>query len=59
VQDVVNGNNSRISSRNSEKYLTRLGLQHKLSRWQQMSEDFAAQLYSGSGNGVKPVRKRE
>ncbi|WP_296058425.1 HDOD domain-containing protein [uncultured Amphritea sp.] len=59
LPDVVNVNNCRISSRISEKYLTRLGLQHKLSRWQQMSEDFAAQLYSGSGNGFKPVRKRE
>ncbi|WP_299199627.1 HDOD domain-containing protein [uncultured Amphritea sp.] len=51
LPDVVNVNDCHISSQISEKYITRLGLQNKLPRWQQMSEDFASQLYSGSGNG--------
>ncbi|WP_428034484.1 HDOD domain-containing protein [Amphritea sp.] len=51
LPDVVNINDCRISSQVSEKYVTRLGLQNKLSHWQQMSEDFASQLYSGSGSG--------
>ncbi|WP_417221875.1 HDOD domain-containing protein [Amphritea sp.] len=51
LPDVVNINECRICSRISQKYLTRLGLQNNLSRWQQMSEEFASQLYSGVGQG--------
>lgn len=51
LPDVVSLNDCHISSQISEKYVARLGLQNKLLLWQQMSEDFASQLYSGSGKG--------
>ena len=51
LPDVVNVNDCRISSRISESYLKKLGLQDKLSHWQEMSEEFALQLYSGTGKG--------
>ncbi|GGK85935.1 HDOD domain-containing protein [Amphritea balenae] len=51
LPDVVNVNDCRISSRISESYLKKLGLQDKLSHWQEMSEEFALQLYSGVGKG--------
>lgn len=51
LPDVVNINECRICSRISQKYLTRLGLQNNLPRWQEMSEAFASQLYSGVGKG--------
>ncbi|RTE66285.1 HDOD domain-containing protein [Amphritea opalescens] len=51
LPDVVNINDCRICSQVSMKYLTRLGLQNKLPLWQQMSEEFASQLYSGAGHG--------
>ncbi|MDO6563564.1 response regulator [Amphritea sp. 1_MG-2023] len=51
LPDVVNINDCQISSRVNQKYVIRLGLQDKLSLWQQMSEEFAAQLYTGAGQG--------
>ena len=51
LPDVVNVNECHISSQINDKYVARLGLQNKLPRWQQLSEDFASQLYSGVGNG--------
>ena len=51
LPDVVNVNECRICSRISSPYLKRLGISDKLHHWQEMSEDFAAQLYSGSGHG--------
>ena len=51
LPDVVNVNECRICSSISHTYINRLGLQNKLGRWQQMSEEYASQLYSGVAKG--------
>lgn len=51
LPDVVNVNECHISSSISNTYINRLGLQNKLGRWQQMSEDYSLQLSSGVAKG--------
>lgn len=51
IPDLVHVNECRINSRLSSSYINRLSLGAHVHRWEEMAEEYAEQLYSGSGQG--------